>query len=193
MSRALSMASQEDPSRRRVYRLQLVWAKVAAFVQTSPNRSTRGRPPTCDTRVSRARQSPRPGRQDADPIGEPPPPYRRAGRASRQSALVVPGLRGHQGATRGCCRVRISSSLDKILAVGASVEGRPGVPTRRAGARCHPTRGIFVESGCTQSVTELDEKSAPSRLASSLPPGRGPAPTRMDHLSATNFVQTRVS
>ena len=84
------------------------------------------------------------------------------------------------------------SSLDKILAVGASVEGRPGVPTRRAGARCHPTRGVFVESGCTQSVAELEEKSAPTRLAASLPPGRGPSPTRMDHLSGTNFVQTPI-
>ena len=78
------------------------------------------------------------------------------------------------------------------MAVGASVEGRPGVPTRRAGARCHPASRVLVESGCTQSVAELEEKSAPTRLASSLPPGRGPSPTLMDHLSGTNFVQTPI-
>src|SRR6266536_5784788 len=79
------------------------------------------------------------------------------------------------------------SSLDKILAVRAPVEGRPGVPTRRAGARCHSIERLFVESGRRESVAEPEEKSASTLPASGLPPGRRPYPTLMDRLSATKL------
>ncbi len=81
----------------------------------------------------------------------------------------------------------VHSSLDKILAVRAPVEGRPGVPTRRAGARCHSIERLFVESGRRESVAEPEEKSASTLPASGLPPGRRPYPTLMDRLSATKL------
>jgi hypothetical protein len=89
-------------------------------------------------------------------------------------------------------------SLDKILAVGASVEGRPGAPTRNAGVRRRPIGRIIVESGCTSSVAELEDNSAPALLASALPPGRGhirPSWTacQAPNLSKLQFLSSRPS
>src|SRR4051812_4384438 len=79
------------------------------------------------------------------------------------------------------------SSLDKIMAVGASAKvGRASPP----GGQAHGASigGFFVESGCTSSVAELAEKSALALPASGLSPGRGSYPTFMDRPSGTNFV-----